>query len=118
MMLVQNAVAWPSLAEVHRLMAQATTFEPVVVTIPRHWGGRGPLRDEDETHRDLEHRGVPHLRVCEGMDPLKLLRLLSQTWPFGSRSGTTTWMSGWGRARSGSRAPASCPTRSPTWSAT
>lgn len=73
---VHNAFVWPSLAEVYEEMRRADDFDPIVVTIPHHFGGRGELRHEQETHDALVGK-VPHLRVREGEDPVELLHILA-----------------------------------------
>lgn len=76
-LLVHNSSAWDSLHSVWEAMAGHPDVEPVVASIPRHFGGHGPLAHEDEVHRDLEARGVPHLRCEVGEGPLVLLQTLA-----------------------------------------
>ncbi|MGX1791333.1 hypothetical protein ACWIDW_00075 [Microbacterium sp. NPDC055312] len=61
--LVHNATAWGSIAELIDLMQRDAEFDPVVVTIPRHYSGVGPAKGEGRTHRFLRTADVPHLRL-------------------------------------------------------
>ncbi|GAA5095646.1 hypothetical protein GCM10025760_28220 [Microbacterium yannicii] len=61
--LVHNKDAWDSIGEVIQIMRASSDFEPVVVTIPHHYGGGDESRGEGRIHRFLAERGVPHLRL-------------------------------------------------------
>jgi len=76
-LLVHNMGVWDSLAELWHLMDRADDIDPVVVSLPMHFGGDGDLADEEDTHAALTARGVPHLRSEVGYDPLALLRILA-----------------------------------------
>ena len=55
--------AWDSCHEVVRAMEASDDFEPIVISIPRHFNGDSALGFEGETHRGLEHEKVTHLRL-------------------------------------------------------
>jgi hypothetical protein len=76
-LLVHNTSAWDSLSELWHLMDRAHDFDPVVVSLPKHFGGDGDLAGEEDAHAELTARGVPHLRSEVGSDPLALLRILA-----------------------------------------
>jgi hypothetical protein len=76
-LLIHNANAWDSLSELWHLMDRAHDVDPVVVSLPKHFGGDGALAGEENAHADLTARGVPHLRSEAGSDPLALLRILA-----------------------------------------
>ena len=61
--LVHNHHAWDSIGEVISIMQSSDDFDPVVVTIPHHYGGGDKPRGEGRTHRFLAELGVPHLRL-------------------------------------------------------
>lgn len=61
--LAHNRDTWDSVDEVIRIMEQSDDFDPVVVTIPHHYGGGTSPRGEGRMHRFLRERGVPHLRL-------------------------------------------------------
>lgn len=63
--LVHNAATWASLDELNLLMGASDDFDPVVISIPQHYGGFGEARGEQETHEALVNAGVPHLRLTE-----------------------------------------------------
>ena len=48
-----------------------------MVSLPKHFAGKGELDGEKEAHAALTARGVPHLRSEVGSDPLALLRILA-----------------------------------------
>jgi len=77
-LLVHHVEAWDSLDDLVRLMEMSDDFDPVIVTIPRHFGGQGELRDEDLVHEGLLARGVAHLRATADRvdDVLRLVKLL------------------------------------------
>ncbi len=76
--LVHHIEAWDSLDELFAAMAASPDFDPVVVSLPRRFGGVGPLRDEDVVHAGLAERGVPHLRAVGDRVPdvLRFVKLL------------------------------------------
>lgn len=76
--LVHHVEAWDSLDDLVRLMEMSDDFDPVVVTIPRHFGGQGELRDEELVHAGLAARGIPHLRATADRvdDVLRLVKVL------------------------------------------
>ena len=76
-LLVHNTSAWDSLSELWHLMDRAHDIDPVVVSLPKHFGGDGELAGEEDAHAELTARGVPHLRSEVGSDPLALLRILA-----------------------------------------
>lgn len=61
--LVHNRDAWDAIGEVISIMRDRTDFDPVVVTIPHHYGGEPDQRGERRLHRFLTDLGVPHLRL-------------------------------------------------------
>lgn len=63
--LVHNAKTWDSYAQLFDLMTAADDFEPIVLTIPQNFSGRGAPRFESRTHAAMQARGVPHLRLTE-----------------------------------------------------
>ena len=64
--LVHNRHAWDSIGEVIEIMRSSDDFDPVIITIPHHYGGEGRPRGEGRTHRFLTDRNVPHLRLRNG----------------------------------------------------
>ena len=75
--LVHNTHVWNSLSELWHLMDRAHDVDPVVVSLPKHFAGKGELAGEKDAHAALTARGVPHLRSEVGSDPLALLRILA-----------------------------------------
>lgn len=77
-LLVHHVEAWDSLDDLVRLMEMSEDFDPVVVTIPRHFGGQGELRDEELVHEGLAARGISHLRATADRvdDVLRLVKTL------------------------------------------
>jgi hypothetical protein len=63
--LVHVLGAWDSYHAVVEAMADSSDFEPIVASIPRRFRGSPGLYGEDEVHRGLADRGVPHLRFAE-----------------------------------------------------
>lgn len=61
--LVHNRDAWDAIGEVISIMRDRADFEPIVVTIPHHYGGESIQRGEGHLHRFLTDLGVPHLRL-------------------------------------------------------
>jgi hypothetical protein len=61
--LVHLIEAWDSCHDVVRAMKASPDFDPVVVSIPRHFNGDLRLNFEEEVHRGLEREGVEHLRL-------------------------------------------------------
>jgi hypothetical protein len=76
--LVHHIEAWSSCQELHKLMAAADDFEPIVASIPRHFRGHGPPEFEEEGHQALQEQGVPHLRLAfsEPGDALRLIKAI------------------------------------------
>jgi len=67
--LVHLIEAWDSYHDVVRAMEAAADFEPIVVSIPRHFNGDATLDFEREVHCGLERADVAHLRLGpEDMD--------------------------------------------------
>jgi hypothetical protein len=64
--LVHNRHAWDSIGEVIEIMRSSDDFDPVIITIPHHYGGRDRPRGEGQIHRFLTGLNVPHLRVRNG----------------------------------------------------
>jgi hypothetical protein len=60
--LVHVLGAWDSYHAVVEAMAASSDFEPIVASIPRRFRGSHGLYGEEEVHRGLAERGVPHLR--------------------------------------------------------
>jgi len=60
--LVHVLGAWDSSHAVVEAMADSRDFEPIVASIPRRFRGSHGLYGEEEVHRGLAERGVPHLR--------------------------------------------------------
>ncbi|SFL93242.1 hypothetical protein [Geodermatophilus ruber] len=61
--LVHHIEAWDSYHDLVRAMRNAADFEPIVVSIPRRFPGADGFSYEEEIHRGLDARGVPHLRL-------------------------------------------------------
>jgi glycosyltransferase involved in cell wall biosynthesis len=61
--LVHLIEAWDSYHQLVQLMQEADDFEPVVVSIPRHFNGDVSLNHERETHLGLQAAGIQHLRL-------------------------------------------------------
>ncbi len=61
--LVHNRHAWDSVGEVISIMRHSEDFDPIVITIPHHYGGGSEPHGERRTHRFLSELGVPHLRL-------------------------------------------------------
>ena len=61
--LVHNKDAWDSIGEVVQIMRSRDDFDPIVVSIPHHYGGDAPPKGEGRVHRFLTDRDVPHLRL-------------------------------------------------------
>ncbi|WP_282837162.1 hypothetical protein [Microbacterium flavum] len=76
--LAHNKDAWDSIGEVVEIMRASEDFDPVVVSVPHHYGGEAPPRGEGRMHRFLTERGIPHLRLRkdEHMWAEELLRAL------------------------------------------
>jgi hypothetical protein len=74
--LVHLLGAWDSCRAVVEAMDAAEDFEPIVASIPRRFRGASGLYGEDEVHRGLLDRGVPHLRFAadQGEDLLRLVK--------------------------------------------
>ena len=61
--LVHNRDAWDSLGDVVSIMRDSVDFDPIVITIPHHYGGESEQRGEGRLHDFLTQLGVPHLRI-------------------------------------------------------
>lgn len=61
--LVHHIEAWDSYHDLVEAMRSSADFDPVVTTVPRHFHGYDGFSYEEEIHRGLEARGVPHLRL-------------------------------------------------------
>lgn len=61
--LVHNVDAWDSIGQVIEIMGDAPDFDPVVVSIPHHYGGTFTPGSEGRVHGFLEERHFAHLRV-------------------------------------------------------
>ena len=55
-LLVHNTNAWVSLSELWHLMDQAHDLDPVVVSLPKHFAGKGELACEEDAHAALTAR--------------------------------------------------------------
>jgi hypothetical protein len=61
--LVHLIEAWDGCTDVVRAMQASLDFEPIVVSIPRHFNGDVELGFEEDVHQRLQREGVAHLRV-------------------------------------------------------
>ena len=61
--LIHHIEAWDAYDEVVALMRRSPDFEPIVMSIPRQFHGSSGLEFEEEVHRGLQQRDVPHLRL-------------------------------------------------------
>ena len=78
-MLVHYPEAWASLEPVFRALEADDAFQATVATIPRRFPGAPGFRGEDDTHRELTTRGIPHVRLpfsdsFESLDVVRALR--------------------------------------------
>jgi hypothetical protein len=71
---------WDSYHALVETMAGSDDFEPIVASIPRRFPGLEGLSGEEDVHRGLTDRGVPHLRFSDG-DPGHVLRLIKAIEP-------------------------------------
>lgn len=71
---------WDSYHALVESMAGSDDFEPIVASIPRRFPGLDGLSGEEDVHRGLTDRGVPHLRFTDG-DPCDVLRLIKAIEP-------------------------------------
>ena len=78
--LVHNVATWSSIASVHAAMVAAADFEPIVVTIPRAFGGIGAHGDEELNHEGLREAGVEHVRF-DGVEADEGIRMLERLRP-------------------------------------
>jgi hypothetical protein len=78
--LVHVIGAWDSYHALVQTMACSDDFEPIVASIPRRFSGSDGLNSEEDVHRGLSDRGVPHLRFADG-DPRDVLRLIKAIEP-------------------------------------
>ena len=68
---------WDSYHALVRAMAGSDDFEPIVASIPRQFRGSTALYGEEDVHRGLDARGVPHLRFAgDGADILRLIKAI------------------------------------------
>ncbi|HEY4420760.1 MAG TPA: hypothetical protein VGN22_14650 [Pseudonocardia sp.] len=72
--------AWDSYHALVEAMAASKDFEPIVASIPRRFAGSDGLAGEEDVHRGLTARGVPHLRFADGA-PRDVLRLIKAIEP-------------------------------------
>jgi hypothetical protein len=76
--LVHMLGVWSSCRALVEAMAGSDDFEPIVASIPHRFRGSDGLYGEDEVHRGLDERGVPHLRFAGGgaRDVLRLIKAI------------------------------------------
>lgn len=76
--LVHVLGAWDSCHALVEAMASSPDFEPIVASIPRRFRGAAEAYGEEDVHRGLTARGVPHLRFGTGHrgDLLQLVRAI------------------------------------------
>ena len=55
-LLVHNTSVWDSLSELWHLMDRAHDVDPVVVSLPKHFAGKGELACEEDAHAALTAR--------------------------------------------------------------
>jgi hypothetical protein len=72
--------AWDSYHALVEAMGASKDFEPIVASIPRRFAGSDGLGGEEDVHRGLTERGVPHLRFADGA-PRDILRLIKAIEP-------------------------------------
>jgi hypothetical protein len=73
--LVHHIEAWDSCAGLFWALDAAPDFEAIVATLPRYFRGMDGFGYEEEVHRQLAERGVPHIRLGE-IDDAEALRLI------------------------------------------
>jgi hypothetical protein len=78
--LVHLVGVWDSYHALVETMAGSDDFEPIVASIPRRSPRLDGLSGEEDVHRGLTDRGVPHLRFTDG-DPGDVLRLIKAIEP-------------------------------------
>ncbi|NMH98364.1 hypothetical protein [Pseudonocardia acidicola] len=78
--LVHVLGAWDSCHALVAAMAGSDDFEPIVASIPRRFRGSDGLYGEEDVHRGLVERGVPHLRFADG-DARGVLQLIKAIEP-------------------------------------
>jgi len=78
--LVHNIAAWSSIASLHAAMRDADDFDPIVVSIPRCFGGGATFGEEEINHDGLVTEGVEHLRFTMP-DHAENLRTLERLQP-------------------------------------
>jgi hypothetical protein len=61
--LVHNRDAWDSIGELISILRDEPDFDPIVVSIPHQYGGKGAPRGEGRVHRFLSDRSVAHIRL-------------------------------------------------------
>lgn len=74
--LVHNMNTWDSYADVVTAMMARDEFDPIVVSVNRRFPNEPKFSHEDETHRELVKRNIPHIRLgmensYEGLEILK-----------------------------------------------
>ncbi|RBY86584.1 hypothetical protein [Blastococcus sp. TF02A-30] len=76
--LVHHIEAWDGCHGLVEAMRAAEDFEPIVATIPRRFPGASRFEQEEEVHRGLDARGVPHLRLTahEHDEALRLIKAI------------------------------------------
>ncbi len=76
--LVHLIEAWDSCHDVVNAMLSSDDFEPLVMSIPRHFHGDAGLGHEEEVHLGLERAGVAHLRMTgSGAECLQIIKSLA-----------------------------------------
>jgi LmbE family N-acetylglucosaminyl deacetylase len=76
--LVHLIEAWDSCHDVVSAMLASDDFEPMVMSIPRHFPGDAGLGHEEEVHLGLERAGVAHLRMTgPGAECLQIIKSLA-----------------------------------------
>lgn len=76
--LVHHIEAWDSYDALVAAMSRSADFEPIVASIPRHFHGMDGFGYEEEIHRQLQERDVPHLRLAheDGRQTLRLIKAI------------------------------------------
>lgn len=75
--LVHLIGVWDSCHTLVEAMDASADFEPIVASIPRRFRGSEEFVGENEVHRGLTERGVPHLRFAgDAPDTLRLIKAI------------------------------------------
>lgn len=77
--LVHAIESWDAQVDLYEAMRDDRRFEPIAVSINRHFPGDAGFAGEDRVHEELESLGVPHLRLGMGnsFQALDILRALA-----------------------------------------